>query len=104
MDINDKLLTTILDYLKKHNIKEKECLKACQINTSFFSDWKAGKIKSPSFDKIYRILKYLNISFENISFEKDINIYDQELFDLYSQLDERSKGEVIGYMKAKINN
>ena len=89
-------------------------------STSFFSDWKSGKLKSPSFDKIYRISLYLGLSLDNLiinestskqKFEYHQNSFSpdqQELLDLYNQLDPikqaEFKGELKGYLKAKNNN
>lgn len=70
MDINQKLLEFLLYSLDKRNLTEKECLLRSGINTSFFSDWKSGKVKSPSFDKIYRILKTLKIPISDLPFEE----------------------------------
>ncbi|WP_326522392.1 helix-turn-helix domain-containing protein [Faecalispora sporosphaeroides] len=54
----------ILNAIEQRRISEKECLVKSQVNTSFLSDWKNGKIKSPPFDKIYRIARFLNLSLD----------------------------------------
>lgn len=59
-----KMLKKILNAIEQRRISEKECLVKSQVNTSFLSDWKNGKIKSPPFDKIYRIARFLNLSLD----------------------------------------
>lgn len=59
-----KILKQILNAIEQRRISEKECLVKSQVNTSFLSDWKNGKIKSPPFDKIYRIARFLNLSLD----------------------------------------
>lgn len=59
---SQKVLERILELVKDNGITEKECLRACKINLSFFTDWKNGKLKTPSFDKISRIADYFEVS------------------------------------------
>lgn len=115
MNINAKLLDSILEEIKTKHLTEKDCLKSCDINTSFLSDWKSGKIKSPAFDKIYRISMYLGLSLDKLmiteqnldSKQNNLSPDQQELLDLYNQLDPikqaEFKGELKGYLKAKNN-
>ncbi|WP_129588148.1 helix-turn-helix domain-containing protein [Clostridium minihomine] len=62
-----KLLEKILKAIDEQGLTAKECLIKSQVNTSFLSDWKNGKIKSPPFDKIYRIAKQLNLSLDELT-------------------------------------
>lgn len=62
----DILLNNILFFLKSKGISEKECLIRSNISTSFFSDWKAGRLKSPTFDKIFRISQTLEVSIDTL--------------------------------------
>lgn len=62
-----QILETILKAIEKRGVTEKECLVSSHVNTSFLSDWKKEKIKSPPFDKIYRISKYLNLSLDKLA-------------------------------------
>ena len=99
MDINATLLSSLLEIMKNKNIVEKDCLKSCEINTSFFSDWKAGRLKSPPFDKIYRICKYLNISIDTL-IQSDIEPSNhQVLLDLYSKLNAHEQEVVLSLVK-----
>lgn len=61
---SNPMLKKILHAIEERRITEKECLIKSQVNTSFLSDWKNGKIKSPPFDKIYRISRFLNLSLD----------------------------------------
>ena len=97
----DILLNNILYFLKSKGISEKECLIRSNISTSFFSDWKAGRLKSPTFDKIFRISQTLEVSIDTLlSPEKTGNIllltYDlspdeYNLLHTYRTMDETGK-------------
>lgn len=70
------------------------------------SNWKKGT--TPNGDIIVRFAEHFNISTDYFLLGKEtssnLSNDQQELFDLYAQLDERKKGEVIGYTKALINS
>lgn len=55
------ILDVLLQYIQKNGATEKQCLIDCNINTSFLADWKGGRLKNPSYDKIVKLAKYLNI-------------------------------------------
>lgn len=84
------MLNSILSELSQRNISEKECLIGSNISTSFFSDWKAGRLKSPSFDKIFRISLFLDVSIDSLvqnNPQKNISITSNSNSDL--TLDEK---------------
>lgn len=97
----DILLNNILFFLKSKGISEKECLIRSNISTSFFSDWKAGRLKSPTFDKIFRISQTLEVSIdtllsppkkENISLlAHDLSPDEYNLLHTYRTMDETGK-------------
>lgn len=64
--ITDNLLNNILSTLKQKGITEKECAAMANISTSYFSDWKAGRLKNPTIDKIFRISQALNVSLDDL--------------------------------------
>ena len=99
MDINATLLTSLLEIMKNKNVVEKDCLKSCEINTSFFSDWKAGRLKSPSFDKIYRICQYLDISIDTLIQYDNKPSNQQELLNLYSKLNSHEQKLVLSLVR-----
>lgn len=57
---SQEILDIIVNSIPKDK-SEKDCLKACGINTSFLTDWKNGRIKNPSYDKIVKLAVFLNI-------------------------------------------
>lgn len=65
-NINDTLLTNILKIIKVKGTSEKECLIKAGLSTSYFSDWKSGKSKNPTFDRIYRIANALEVSIDDL--------------------------------------
>lgn len=97
----DILLNNILYFMKSKGISEKECLVKSNISTSFFSDWKAGRLKNPTFDKIYRISKTLDVSIDTlISAEKseaapllshDLSPDEYNLLHTYRDINETGK-------------
>ncbi len=61
MNSSYEILDILLQYIQKNGTTEKQCLIDCNINTSFLTDWKNGRLKNPSYDKIVKLAKYLNI-------------------------------------------
>ena len=64
--ITDVLLKNILDIIRKHGISEKDCLVNANLSSSYFSDWKAGRLKSPTIDKVFRISQVLGVSIDSL--------------------------------------
>lgn len=64
---SDNTLEIILFLIKERGITEKELLKQCNINTSFLTDWKSGRIKKPSYDKLLKIAQYFNASLDYLT-------------------------------------
>lgn len=100
MEINDVILNSILNKIKDKGLTEKEILLASNVTTSFLSDWKAGRLKSPSFDKIYRISKELNLSLDSLTgyednnqnqISKNLQIDEEILLDTYRELNSDGK-------------
>ncbi|MDO4720444.1 MAG: S24 family peptidase [Peptostreptococcaceae bacterium] len=73
----DDVLNRILIAINDSGMDERAILVACKINTSFFNDWKktarSGKIMEPSYLKISKISKYLNLSLDYIIHGKEIS-------------------------------
>lgn len=100
-DINKILLSSILTELQSRNISEKECTLGSNVSQSFFSDWKAGRSKAPSFDKIYRIAQFLNLSIDTLignNTHSETSIYNGKLsldeinlLDMYKDITEYGK-------------
>lgn len=65
-ELTNVLLENILFAIKNQGILEKDCLLKAGINTSYFSDWKAGRLKSPTIDKIFRISQVLGVSIDSL--------------------------------------
>lgn len=64
MNSSDEILNLLIHTIQSCNLTEKECLKATNINTSFLTDWKKGKIKAPAYDKIVKLAEYLDLSLD----------------------------------------
>ena len=122
----------ILLLINKHNITAKKLTNDLELSNSAITDWKKGKGR-PSIDAIIKISKYFNVTSDwLLTGEKNLTQLDnliinestskqkfeyhqnsfspdqQELLDLYNQLDPikqaEFKGELKGYLKAKNNN
>ena len=86
MDFCESILNIILKSIQEKCLSEYSVAKSCSLNASFFSDWKSGRRKCPSFEKVYAILKFLKISIDSLNIEnctyeyvdehKDKNIVD----------------------------
>lgn len=112
MDIYEILFRTIQQALKENKMTEKECLSNSGVNKSFFSDWRSGRSKRQSFDNIYRICRYLNISIDSLEGnqpflsgnpERQIKEDPDELrvIGKYRKLDEDGKDAVKGVLLAE---
>jgi transcriptional regulator with XRE-family HTH domain len=108
-----KMLDKIFKAIDERGITAKDCLINSSVNTSFLSDWKNGKIKSPPFDKIYRISQYLDLSLDRLadSNEPDAkkcegNLSDNKksLLDDFEKLDKREQQIVLGKISEMIYN
>ena len=106
MEINERIF-----YLLNQQSKKASALaKYLGIKPSSITGWK-NEGSYPSSKYIQKISEFLNVSIEYLITGTDnmisintINAPDQqELLSLYSQLDERGKGEVIGFIKAKLS-
>lgn len=101
MEINER----IFYLLNKQGKKASALAEYLGIKPSSITGWKNDG-SYPSSKYIQKISEFLNISIEYlVTGKSDIsanNPDQQELLSLYSQLDERSKGEVIGFIKAKL--
>lgn len=64
MNSSEDILNILINSIKSQGFTEKECLQATQINTSFLTDWKKGKIKTPSYDKIVKLAMHLQLSLD----------------------------------------
>lgn len=105
MNNSQKILEILLQYIQKNNTTEKQCLIDCNINTSFLTDWKAGRLKNPSYDKIVKLAEYLNIDLNLLFLGKTnsqtfkLTADEQELLSNYSKLTNDSKKEVSAKVK-----
>lgn len=100
-NMNNILLTNILTIINAKGITEKECLEKAGLSTSYLSDWKSGKSKNPTFDRIYRIAKVLDepidklISFGNSVTEHpsydNLSPDEYNLLNTYREMDETGK-------------
>lgn len=61
MNNSQEILNILLQNIQRKGITEKACLNECNINTSFLTDWKNGRLKNPSYDKIVKISIFLNL-------------------------------------------
>lgn len=110
MNDSQKILNIIIENVKKNNITEKECLLSCGINTSFLTDWKNNKVKSPSYDKLVKIALFLNIDLYELflgqekSSSSELSEEEQKCIDLFSQLDTLDKGRILERMNCMIEN
>lgn len=102
MEINER----IFFLLKQQGKKASNLAEHLSIKPSSITGWK-NEGSYPSSKYIEKISEFLNVPIEYLvtgkSSIQSLNNDQQELLDLYSQLDERGKGEVLGFIKAKLN-
>lgn len=102
MSISDAARDLILQTLEARGISDRQCLMACGIKSSFLADWKSGKAKNPTFEKVYPIFQYLGLSLDD--FGKSIEPVpppvemtedEEELLRMYRMLDREGKTLVL---------
>ena len=107
------MLDKIIKSIEQAGLTAKECLIRSKVNTSFLSDWKNGKIKSPPFDKIYRIAECLNLSLDRLAdseeadahkFDAHLSDKEKSLLDDFTKLDKREQQIIIGKIAEMIYN
>ena len=108
----DLVLDRILKILNEKSINEKKVLLDLEINTSFFSDWKKSKIKSPSYDKIAKISNYLGVSIDYLvngvnynsttELKNDLKEDEIELLKLYRQFTTKERYKILGMLEMKL--
>lgn len=106
MKNSQEILSTIMYYINKSGKTSKECLIACDINTSFLTDWKNGKIKMPSYDKIVKLAEFLDIDISYLFTGKEASSRSHSLtqdkirlIEMYDMLTDIEKGEILGELK-----
>lgn len=109
MKNSQEILNTIMCYINKSGKTSKECLISCDINTSFLTDWKNGKIKTPSYDKIVKLAEFLGIDisylFTGKEYSSEAYVLTEDkirLIEMYDMLTDMEKGEILGELKHMI--
>lgn len=104
MNNSQEILDIIMQYITKSGKTSKECLVSCGINTSFLTDWKNNKIKTPAYDKIVKLADFLSIDIGWLftGEEKSSSLPDDEfeLLTYYKELPEREQMKLIGRASA----
>lgn len=102
----EKVLNRILELIKKRNLSEKYVLGELGISTSFLSEWKKGKIKSPQFEKIVLFSIFFNVSMDYLTFGEtkfsDLSTDERDIINVYRQLDEKDKYKMQGMFELKL--
>ena len=101
MHNSQEILDIIMQNISKSGKTAKECLIACEINTSFLTDWKNNKIKTPAYDKIVKLADFLNIDIGWLFTGKEkipsteLSEDEQELIRIYNKLPSKQQGQVL---------
>lgn len=100
----DSILMRILQCIEEKNIKEKDLLIATKINTSFLTDWKKGRLKNPSYDKLVKISHYLNLSLDYLLtgeefIGNELSMDEQKILSMYRSLNEKNQHKIEGMLE-----
>lgn len=103
----ENILIRILNRCNELGINKTTVLKEVGINTSFFSEWKKGKVKAPSYEKIVKIAEYLEISLDYLTYGKenfsDLSEDEEKIISIYRQLDIKEKYKLLGMFELKLS-
>lgn len=106
MNNSQEILDIIMQKITKSGLTAKECLISCDINTSFLTDWKNGKTKTPSYDKIIKLAEYLDIDFyylflgieknNDMTKTNSLSSEESELLQYFRKLSVQERSRLIG--------
>lgn len=80
--------------LKEHGIKTADVVKATRLSSTFFSEWKKGKSKSPKPENLQKIADYFGVTVDYLMTGKDTQIdylYSDENADLLIEITRKIK-------------
>lgn len=80
--------------LKEHGIKTADVVKATGLSSTFFSEWKKGKSKSPKPENLQKIADYFGVTVDYLMTGKDTQIdylYSDENADLLIEITRKIK-------------
>lgn len=99
------MIERILELMETTHTTAAMLTREISLTNGLVTQWKQGKQK-PSLEAVSKLAQYFNVSTDYLIFGKESSISpnQQELLELYSQLDERGQGEVLGFIKAKIKS
>lgn len=100
----DPILCRILQLIEEKKLKEKDLLIATSINTSFLTDWKKGRLKNPSCDKLIKISQYLNVSLDYLLTGSDFSAptlskTENTILNMYRSLNEKNQIKIEGMLE-----
>ena len=107
MNTSTQILELILKTIDEKKILKQDCINACGLSSTFFSDWKAGRFKSPSYEKIIKIAVYLDIDLYYLFLGDTgynsyfLNEHESFLINYYRKLSDFDKGALIGELRQK---
>lgn len=94
--------------LADKHLTEKDLLIQSDINTSFLTDWKKGRVKAPSYDKLLKIANTLEVSLDWLikGEETSNNLSDKEkyILKMYRELDTINKTKIEGVLEYMLSN
>lgn len=97
MNDSQEILKIIVENINNNGLSEKDCLKACGIGANFLTDWKSGKSKFPSYDKIIKLSQFLKIDLDYLFLNKENTKYNFTK----SEIDFMSKFKILNDIDQK---
>lgn len=82
--------------LKEHSIKTSDVVKATGLSSTFFSEWKKGKSKSPKPENLQKIADYFDVTVDYLVTGKEPtidNLYSDENADLLIDITMKMKND-----------
>ncbi len=103
MDFAEQAKSLIISTLEERGISDRACLVGSGLTLTFLADWRSGKVRNPSFDKVCRIFKYLGLSIDNmcpieapaLADDEQMTEDEAELLRLYRMIDREGRAMVL---------
>jgi len=84
--------------LKKHGIKTADVSRATGLSSTFFTEWKKGKSKTPKIENLKKIADYFNVSVDYLMTGKEVEFStDSALLDAKISKDFELKSAIQKY-------
>lgn len=82
LSLNIILLNNLTALIQASEMSEAQCLAKCGIHRNFMSNLRKGTLKHPSFECIYALAKFFNVSIDSLTQENYYTVLERKQFNI----------------------